>query len=694
MADPIGVTSSLIAIAGLALKIAHQLDQMMKSYCDAPSTFGAFRSNFTNAQNIIIVVTLTLKEHGYEVNESIKGVDFKKQLQAAVSGIEVTLNSVCSGLSDVRRLERAGLWSFRDKVSVVWDEDQLDKWDKILARQVSALNTLMTAHIYWSQMERAAGNGNLASTASYTALEGPEPAEHTKELDFGTDDDQSNIQAEAEGTEIKVAFAITRREGVAQSVMDSIHQRAGCLVEGHPEIKFRILLMGKQGNGKTTLCQRVLGVNLPELSQHNKGSIFGDSTPFDNVQKEQTFPGRNPDLIIHDSGGFENGSDAGTRAVKNFLEEHRPDLVDLSKTVHCIWYVIACTGTKPIQPIDEQFLQNYMDVDDIPVFIVLTKYDVLVKEVAEVTGLTGKNAQKEAYDEFNNRTLTPLRKLVMEAREKHGMKVKICTVGLKAGSDEFMPQFYKAEGLRDFGSVQLVALMKKSLSPKLAPLLAAIQVADPKTKLTEAVQASLKLYWSAIIVKSIPILPYITLGTLATVYILTLKKAQRIWKIETEPNIKISSLEGEATSLIIKSIFDIKTDTDLAFLSAALALEVSGLLAASKMARNLVTIVVGTNALLYDSWKVQHGSGTKEMLPLSLDQMQKVCKDFQGSMRRAQMIREIEAINFTNMYKKREVLSIADRASRASIGEVVPTLKKTERQRREEMGQFEAANPV
>ncbi|KAK3356840.1 hypothetical protein B0T25DRAFT_140264 [Lasiosphaeria hispida] len=585
---------------------------------------------------------------------------------------------------------------------VVWDEDQLDKWDKILDRQVNKLSGLLNAQTYYrahrdraSTRTRVQDNGQRSQPTERTIFT-PDPSDAEMDLDF---DSQSDIQAKAEGDITTLAAlqgpvadekmqSMTRRRDVAQRAMDSLNLRAGSLVEGHPGMKFRILLMGKQGNGKTTLCQRVLGIDL-----EGSDSIFGNSTDFENVKKEQAFAGRNPDLIIHDSGGFENGSDSATKALQDFLDERHRDATDISQRIHCIWYVIACNSSKPIYPIDEQFLRNQFRVARIPILIVLTKYDDIIDKVKKVTGSMSKEVEKKAYNEFDKRTLTPIRALVEEAKGVHGMNVEICTVGLRQGEDEFMPQLFKPDGLHNFGSVQMVSLMKKKLALELRPLLAAIQVADPKNKLAEAVDACIKLYWRAIVVKSIPILPFLTVGSLATVYALTLKKAQRIWKIETEPGIRISPLEGELTSLIIKAIFNNKSGTGVAFLSAVRLVDISGLLAASKMARDLVTIVVGLNAILYGFWRIQHRSGPKA-IPLSWDQPQKACRDFQTSMRRGQMMREIDAINFANMYRQKDVNSIADRAWPASIGEVVPTLRRTERQRREEMGQYDAVNPV
>lgn len=146
MADPVGVTASLIAITSLATKIAHQLDQMIQSYFDAPDVFKSFCSNFKSARSILEVVRKTLQD--FNVNESIHGVDFEEQLQDAISGVDQTLTNVNNCLGGVRRLERGNRWAIWDRVRVLWDEDQLDKWDKILDRQVNKLSGLLNAYVY------------------------------------------------------------------------------------------------------------------------------------------------------------------------------------------------------------------------------------------------------------------------------------------------------------------------------------------------------------------------------------------------------------------------------------------------------------------------------------------------------------------------------------------------------------------
>lgn len=214
-------------------------------------------------------------------------------------------------------------------------------------------------------------------------------------------------------------------------------------------------------------------------------SLYGDSTPFDHVHKEQTFDGANPDLVIHDAGGFENGSAEGTDTLRAFLRQRHHDAADVAERVHCIWYVIACNGSKPIHPIDEQFLRNDFGVAKIPVFIVVTKYDRVVDDcrAAAEPGTSERDVEAAAYDEVKKSTLDPLEKLVRRARDEHGMTVEVCTVGLRKRGAEFTPGHYRPAGLRQCGSARLVELMRSRLAEELRPLLAAVQVVDPKTKL-------------------------------------------------------------------------------------------------------------------------------------------------------------------------------------------------------------------
>ena len=53
------------------------------------------------------------------------------------------------------------------------------------------------------------------------------------------------------------------------------------------------------------------------------------------VRQELTWPGR-PDLIVHDSGGFEAGTDDEFQAIEAFLQE-KSAAQSVLERIHVIW---------------------------------------------------------------------------------------------------------------------------------------------------------------------------------------------------------------------------------------------------------------------------------------------------------------------------------------------------------------------
>ena len=74
----------------------------------------------------------------------------------------------------------------------------------------------------------------------------------------------------------------------------------------------RVLVCGNTGVGKSTLINKVFGVDVTQTQDRTRG--------IHDVRQEITFEGR-PDLIVHDSGGFEAGADEEYIAIEGFLKE-------------------------------------------------------------------------------------------------------------------------------------------------------------------------------------------------------------------------------------------------------------------------------------------------------------------------------------------------------------------------------------
>lgn len=71
-------------------------------------------------------------------------------------------------------------------------------------------------------------------------------------------------------------------------------------------------------------------------NQQYQGTVSARRRGVHDINKEITFEGR-PDLILHDSEGFEGGSIAELDTAKAFVRQRSMES-DLSRRLHVIWY--------------------------------------------------------------------------------------------------------------------------------------------------------------------------------------------------------------------------------------------------------------------------------------------------------------------------------------------------------------------
>ncbi|OAX31366.1 hypothetical protein K503DRAFT_870657 [Rhizopogon vinicolor AM-OR11-026] len=84
----------------------------------------------------------------------------------------------------------------------------------------------------------------------------------------------------------------------------------------------------------------------------------------------------NPDFVFHDSCGFEAGSEAEFKQMKEFVLE-RASTLFLPERIHAIWYCIPMDEChRAITKAEEKFFSE-CDTSDVPVIAVFTKFDAL-----------------------------------------------------------------------------------------------------------------------------------------------------------------------------------------------------------------------------------------------------------------------------------------------------------------------------
>lgn len=91
---------------------------------------------------------------------------------------------------------------------------------------------------------------------------------------------------------------------------------------------FRILVCGKTGVGKSTLINKVFGVEMTEESNTYAQGVHDINKAFESTN--------HPGLLIHDSRGWQAGSDRELELIAKFLR-HRAFQKDPAEALHVIW---------------------------------------------------------------------------------------------------------------------------------------------------------------------------------------------------------------------------------------------------------------------------------------------------------------------------------------------------------------------
>ncbi|EKM60411.1 uncharacterized protein PHACADRAFT_109866 [Phanerochaete carnosa HHB-10118-sp] len=133
--------------------------------------------------------------------------------------------------------------------------------------------------------------------------------------------------------------------------------------------RFRLLIIGKTGCGKTTILTKVCGEDVADRPSEARG--------VHDIERELVFRDNNK-LIVHDSEGFEAGKKHEVNIVSDFIER-RSAMEDINQRLHMIWYCME-TKSRPIQHAEREFFSNQKQV---PVIAVFTKFEIFVQDVLQ-----------------------------------------------------------------------------------------------------------------------------------------------------------------------------------------------------------------------------------------------------------------------------------------------------------------------
>ncbi|KAH0169228.1 hypothetical protein KCU67_g3154, partial [Aureobasidium melanogenum] len=139
--------------------------------------------------------------------------------------------------------------------------------------------------------------------------------------------------------------------------------------------KFRILICGESGIGKSTLINKTFG--FPE------GARMATQVSHDgagNHDIEHGYTSKDSKVIIHDSCGFQAGNAEEMNDFKRFVGTRTHEKRDLAQRLHTIWYCVSCEsiGKNRIYAAAENEFKKLLGSENkVPVVLIWMKKDRL-----------------------------------------------------------------------------------------------------------------------------------------------------------------------------------------------------------------------------------------------------------------------------------------------------------------------------
>ncbi|MCJ1387849.1 hypothetical protein MMC18_000692 [Xylographa bjoerkii] len=418
--------------------------------------------------------------------------------------------------------------------------------------------------------------------------------------------------------------------------------------------KFRILVIGQAGVGKSTLCSKILGI-----SEDSAGvSSRGIGTPIGKVWEEITFPGQNENLILHDSGGFEAGSELAMQEIKKFIESRKKES-KMADQLHCIWYCISCSGHRPIQQAEKYFFEA-IDTGPIPVIVVFTQYDLRVREhfsdwiespdAETLSKEQGRKvASEKAFEDYHEHYKGALLNQV-----KDRTKISICRVGIFKGSET------NGDGHEDTDFLGTTALIAATLDGLNNDRLRLIWMVAQRQRVDYFVKASVERcidhFWTVQKYSRIPV-PVLGVATIGSAYARVIVSLRYIWKIKTEPEITMDA----GTMSFLEASLGVST-SKLLFNTMALAYDTLGPLTGTLTAKIILKVIVGCTLMFERLFWLQQDQGD-QVKPINLRQMLDVSYRFSGSQQRKTMSDVIEeSVKLSNCFSRTKAKIIVRKA--------------------------------
>ncbi|KAJ6504538.1 GTP-binding protein [Mycena vulgaris] len=180
-----------------------------------------------------------------------------------------------------------------------------------------------------------------------------------------------------------------------------------------PDVKFRVLIVGRANAGKTSILQRVCDTTeSPKTYRVTAGvrsEIRLDPTSErgrHNISDELEFS-NHKGYVFHDSRGLESGTADELKTIHDFVGD-RSRHKRLRDRLHAIWYCIPMDGNR--ESLDIRPFHNICPDKNVPVIAVFTKFETFMHVTRSDMVHKGQkgNLAAECQKRFEERYLSEL----------------------------------------------------------------------------------------------------------------------------------------------------------------------------------------------------------------------------------------------------------------------------------------------
>ncbi|KAH9051709.1 hypothetical protein EDB87DRAFT_1693810 [Lactarius vividus] len=177
-----------------------------------------------------------------------------------------------------------------------------------------------------------------------------------------------------------------------------------------PEIRFRVLIIGRANAGKTSILQRICETTESPVIYHRNEEVKLDPSMDRGEHRidDELIFSNHRGYVFHDSRGIESGSTDELGILQNFIRRNVYDYVTTADG-RILRYCVPMDNQRP--GLDLKYFKDICPEKNVPVIVVFTKYDQFWQNVrihVEDFGSPDDNILDVADKQFQEHYLLPL----------------------------------------------------------------------------------------------------------------------------------------------------------------------------------------------------------------------------------------------------------------------------------------------